>query len=62
MGASLYRLYVPSAFGGRAGLDVDTSHDFLQGVLTVFSLVEVGLEMEGLELEPSVRQDFLFAQ
>ena len=33
VGASLYRPCVPSAFGGRAGFDVDASHIFPQGVL-----------------------------
>lgn len=39
MGASLCRLCVPSAFGGRAGFDVDTSHIFPQGVLTAITLL-----------------------
>ena len=43
-------------------MDVDTSHAFLHGVLRAVSLVEVGLVMEELELEPSVRQDSLFVQ
>ena len=53
---------VPSVFGGRAGLNVDTSHAVLHGVLKAVSLVEVGLVMEELELEPSVRQDSSFVQ
>lgn len=40
MGASLWRLYVPSVFGLRAGFDVDTSYIFLQCVLVPHTLVE----------------------
>ena len=39
VGASLCRLCLPSAFGGRAGFDVDTSCIFPQGVLTTVTLV-----------------------
>lgn len=49
MGTSLYILYVPSAFSGRAGFDMDANHIFPQGVLTATPLVESGLEMEGLK-------------
>ena len=31
MGTSLYRLHVPTGFGGRVGSNVNTSHVFLQG-------------------------------
>ena len=53
MGVSLCRLHVPSAFGGNAGFDVDTSHIFPQGVLLDITLVGNVVVME--ELEP--RQD-----
>ena len=42
MGASLYRLCVPNAFGGRAGFDMNTSHIFPQGVLAAITLVRSG--------------------
>lgn len=37
---SLCTLYVPSGFGLRAGSDVDTSHVFLHGVLTIITWIE----------------------
>ena len=42
MGTSLNILYVPSAFSGRAGFDMDANHIFPQGVLTATTLVEGG--------------------
>ena len=36
---SLYGLYLPVTFGGRAGSDVNASHVFLQGVLASIPLV-----------------------
>ena len=39
MGAPLYSLCVPSAFFGRAGFDIITSHIFPQGVLAAITLV-----------------------
>lgn len=40
MGASLYKLCVPSAFGGKAGFDMDAKYIFPQGVLAVTALVQ----------------------
>ena len=42
VGASLYRLHMPSASGGRAGFYVNSSHAFPQGVLAVVTLVGCG--------------------
>ena len=53
---------VPSVFGGRAVLDVSISYVFPQGVLAAVTLVGGGLEVERLELVPSVRRDFLSSQ
>lgn len=39
VGVPLWRLSIYSAFGGRAGLDVDISHVFLWGMLAAFTLV-----------------------
>lgn len=39
VGLSLYRVFVPSAFDWRAGLDVDTSYFCPQGVLAALTLV-----------------------
>ena len=36
--ACLYRLHVPSAFGGRAGFDLNISHVLPQGVLAALTL------------------------
>ena len=58
MAASLYSLYVPSGFDGRAGFDVNISHIFPQGVLAAITLVGSGLEKEGLGPEPGVSQGF----
>lgn len=44
----LYSLCVPSAFGRRAGFDVNTSHDFPQVCWQRSPWEQVGLEMEGL--------------
>ena len=38
---------MPSAFGGRAGFDVDISHVFLQGVLAAITFVGDGAEDGG---------------
>ena len=35
-------MHVPTAFGGRAGFDVDASHVFPQGVLAAVTLVGDG--------------------
>lgn len=40
MGASLYKLCVPSAFGGKAGFDMDAKCIFPRGVLAVTALVQ----------------------
>ena len=42
VGAFIYRLHVPNAFGERAGFDVDPSHVFPQGVLAAITLVGSG--------------------
>ena len=39
MGASLSRLHLPNPFGRSAGIDVDTIHIFLQGMVTTIILV-----------------------
>ena len=39
VGTSLYRICLLSAFGGKAGFDVDASHIFPQGVLAAVTLV-----------------------
>lgn len=54
----LYSLCVPSAFGRRAGFDVNTSHDFPQVCWQRSPWEQVGLEMEGLGPEPCVSQGF----
>lgn len=60
-----YSLCVPSAFGGRAGFDVNTSHVFLQGMLAVitFGSMRRGLrpEKKGLGPKPHVSWGFSFA-
>ena len=48
---SLYRLHVPSAFGGRAGFDVDASNIFLQDVLASVTLVGGGTAHRGAKAE-----------
>ena len=58
VGASLKRLYVPKAFGGIAGLDVDASHVFPQGILEDITVAGSGGGNGGLVLDPGVRQDF----
>ena len=45
--ACLYRLHVPSAFGGRAGFDLNISHVLPQGVLAALTLVGDGAGDEG---------------
>ena len=47
MGASLYSLYVPSGFGGRAKLDMNARHIFIQDVLAAITLVEGGARNGG---------------
>ena len=42
VGASLYRLCVPSAFGRRAEFDMDTSHIFPQDVLGAITFIRGG--------------------
>ena len=42
MGASIYSLHVNSAFDGRTGFDVNTSHAFPQGVLAAITSVGGG--------------------
>lgn len=37
-GASLYRLHVPNAFGGRAGFDMNVHHICYQDVLAAIKL------------------------
>ena len=59
-GMCLYKSHMPITIGGRAGFD-DTSRVLPQAVLAALPLVRVGVEMEGLELEPAVRWDFLSA-
>lgn len=39
MGASLYKLHMPNASGGKAELDIDSGHIFPQGVLAALTLV-----------------------
>ena len=51
MGASLYRLHVPNAFGGRAGFGVDASHIFPQGVLAAIILAGGGAVDRGARAE-----------
>ena len=43
---------------GRFWFDVNRSHVFSQSVLTAITLIEVGLDKEGLGLEPGVKQGF----
>lgn len=57
VGAFLYRIQVPNAFGGRAGLEVDASHAFPQDVLAATILVEGGSRDGGQELEPAEKWD-----
>ena len=42
MGASLYRLHVPSAFGGKTGFDMDISHVLPLSVLVSITFVGYG--------------------
>ena len=59
---SLYRLCVPNVFGGRVGFDMTQVTSFLRVCWQLSPWWGVGLEMEGLKLEPGVRQDFPSAQ
>ena len=43
---SLYGLYLPMAFGGRAGFDVNTSDIYPQDMLLGITLVEIVFAME----------------
>lgn len=55
MGASLYKLCVPSAFGGKAGFDMDAKYIFPQEVYWRLPLwYRVWLEMEGARFEPGL--------
>ena len=58
VGASLYKLHVPNAFGRRVGFDLVASHIFPQGVLAAITLV-VGGAGDGVESEPNVSWNFL---
>ena len=51
VGATLYSLFVPSGFGGRAGFDVTS---FLRVCWQLSPWEEVGLDMGGLGPEPGV--------
>ena len=42
VGVPLCKVCVPSAFGGRAGFDMDASHLFPQGVLAAITLLGGG--------------------
>lgn len=59
---SLYRPHVSSGFAGRTGNNMDVNHVFPWGGLAVITLVRVGLQMEGLSLEPGVRWGLLSSQ
>ena len=61
MGASLYSMFVPSGFGGRAGSDMIMTHIFPEG-MAAFTFVGGGAEMEVLEPEPGVSWGFSSAQ
>lgn len=50
--ASLYRLCVPNAFGGRDGLDLESNHIFPQGVLSVITLGRGGAGDRGTRTGP----------
>lgn len=58
MGASLYKLCVPSAFGGKAGFDMDAKY-FSSGCTGVTTLVQ-GVTGDGGE--PGLSWDFPSAQ
>lgn len=62
MGASLYRLNVPSAFGGRADLMRTLGTSFLRECWQLSPFWEVGLKLERLELAPGMTQVFPSAQ
>lgn len=47
VGESLYRVDMPCAFGGRAGLDMNTGHIFPQCVLAAIPLVAYGAGIGG---------------
>ena len=48
VGVPLCKVCVPSAFGGRAGFDMDASHLFPQGVLAAITLLGGGAGDEGV--------------
>ena len=56
VGTVIYHWCVPIGFVGRAGSDVITIHDFLQGVLVAIIWM---WSMEGLGLKPGMRYGFL---
>lgn len=60
VGTSLYRFGVLSALVGRAGFELEVSHVIPQGVLSPWQ--GVGLELEWLELELDVMQDFPYTR
>ena len=47
MGASLYRLCVPNAFGGRAGFEMDVTYIFPQGTVAAITFIGRGAGDEG---------------
>ena len=56
VGTFLYSLSVPLGYGRRAGFDMN--HISSQGTLVAVSLGGAGVEMEGLEPQPVMSQDF----
>ena len=62
MGACLYYLYVPSAFGRRAGFDMNTSHVFPSGVLASTDLIGRGAKDGEVGDGVSMWQGLPFAQ
>ena len=47
VGLSLYILHVPTAFGGRAGFDLNISHVFPQSVQAAITLLVCGAGERG---------------
>ena len=47
VGASLYRLCVPNAFGGRAGFEMDVTYIFPQGTVAAITFIGRGAGDEG---------------
>ena len=61
MEVSVCSLWVPSGFSGRVGSEVSMGYIFPPpppGVLMATTLVRCGMEMKGLELEPSASLGF----